>query len=254
MTSVTTTSKSAKPTARLLKIILIVVLAAVVAIGTLPHYFSGKWPWAAYPPTALLKQVKAVRETPLEVTGWQVTSAQKVSVGDHDWQHQNMLLAGQAEPSANQPNQINHFELLLLPQPSHKDQPAVELLDVVALNDLKADSYQDINIPITGLQDQSPSSIKIRFLRGIGDQQTYAIAQWYAWPNGGSYAPGDWFWVDLRSQWLTRQRTPWLSVSLFVPIEPVGRVRDYRDAVIQISQTVQASLISGPMARPSPAN
>jgi hypothetical protein len=80
-------------------------------------------------------------------------------------------------------------------------------------------------------------------LRGIDARNTFAVMQWYAWPDGGHFAPGKWFWADQAQQWQQRQRLPWVAVSILLPIEPVGDIRSHTAAVTEIAQAVQQGLL-----------
>ncbi|NER84831.1 MAG: hypothetical protein F6K42_36005 [Leptolyngbya sp. SIO1D8] len=44
-------------------------------------------------------------------------------------------------------------------------------------------------------------------------------------------------------QWSQRERMPWVAVSILLPIEPVGDIRPYSEAMAAIGQTVQTSLM-----------
>jgi cyanoexosortase B-associated protein len=72
--------------------------------------------------------------------------------------------------------------------------------------------------------------------------------QWYAWPTGGHYAPGKWFWADQGRQWRQRERMPWVALNLLFPIEPLGDIRTHADEATAIAQAIQTSLLASTFA------
>ncbi|HEY9663536.1 MAG TPA: cyanoexosortase B system-associated protein, partial [Allocoleopsis sp.] len=96
-----------------------------------------------------------------------------------------------------------------------------------------------------------PISVSARFFRGWNQEHTYAVVQWYAWSNGGSPAPMDWFWVDQQSQWRDHQHTPWVAVSLLLPLPPLGDLETVQAQAISLGQVVQTTLMQTALHSPA---
>ncbi len=215
--------------------LLVIVLASVVAIAALPSYFSGQWPWQAPLKVPQLAQVKSVMKTPLSLPGWNLEASQTVNIGGKPW----MLAEYRPDPMAT--GLPEDMVVLLKAQSSHEKQPEVEWVDLAGSQGWQVADRHTVNVPITTPDGQS-RSITTRYFRGIDGRNTFAIMQWYAWPQGGHFAPGRWFWADQARQWQKRQRLPWIAVSVLIPIEPVGNIRPHTEAAIAIAQTVQTTL------------
>ena len=108
--------------------------------------------------------------------------------------------------------------LLLLPQPWHSNQPQLEWLDVSGAQHWRIESRRRLKVA------PSPGAgpVNARFFRAWGDRQSVAVVQWYAMPSGGHPSPGHWFWANQWSQLTRRALTPWVAVSLVLPMEPLG--------------------------------
>jgi cyanoexosortase B-associated protein len=214
--------------------VLIALLAAVVAVSAIPSYFSGQWPWNSMLKVPQLAQLQALKEAPLPLPGWEITLQQAVNIGGDTWNLAEYQAA--APPNRDVPS----FALLLKPQTYHDKQPEVEWVDITGSQSWQVDDLHAVHFSQLG-QTQSTSTVTARYFRGL-DDKTLAVMQWYAWPSGGHYAPGNWFWADQLRQWRHKERLPWVSVSILVPIEPVGNIRSHTEAVVAIAQSVQASL------------
>ncbi|MEL6381879.1 MAG: cyanoexosortase B system-associated protein [Cyanobacteria bacterium J06626_18] len=221
---------------RLLQWALVAVLAVIVAIAAAPSYFSGQWPWSAPLKAPQINQIKALRTTALDLPGWQVNLQQEVRIGGNDWGLTEYLATDAAAAT-------NGFALLLRPQPWHDDQPEVEWVDIIGSRGWQVSDLHRIRFSVSGDDGQS-IPVTARYFRGVDEQRTFAVVQWYAWPSGGHPAPGRWFWADQAQQWTERQRMPWVAVSVFLPIEPIGNIRPYTEEAIAIGQTIQTSLMT----------
>jgi cyanoexosortase B-associated protein len=225
------------------KIVLVALLTVLVAISTLPNYFSGSWPWSEPLKVPQLNQIKSISKTSLPLPGWQLNVQEEVSISGNSWSLAEYENTG-GEPAAAQ---LPSLVLLLRPQPWHSDQPEVEWVDLRGSQSWQVDNQSNLRFTVPG-SDGKPTQVTTQYFRAVNEQSTFAVMQWYAWPQGGHPAPSHWFWADQRRQWQQRQRQPWIAVSLLLPIEPVGDIRPYQDAAIATAQTIQTALLAGPFA------
>lgn len=224
------------------KIILLGFLLALIGIGAVPGYLAGNWRWASPPPVPTIEQLKQLRTKGLTIAGWQTLQQDTVLIGGHNW----LLLEIQHPP------QIKAL-VLLLPQSDPSDQPQVEWTDISGLQRWILDSYSRMQFTVTVAHTKENEStttqiapVQARFLRARNERQTYAVLQWYAWPNGGHPAPSQWFWADRRAQ-LSNRRVPWVAVSIQISIEPFGNIERSRQLAESLGKTVQAALMAGPL-------
>ena len=232
---------------KLVKSLLVFALAAMAMVSAVPYYFNGQWPWNHPPDIANLKGLHSIKQQSLTIPGWQTLKHQTIQISGNDWAYQEIQGPDNPDQSlaANAP-----IIILLRPQPWRTNQPEVEWLDIVGSQKWRVDSrrrFQFTVEPLAGVT-QHPVEVKARFLRGWNQQQTFAVVQWYAWPEGGNPSPSQWFWADQIQQWRSRQRLPWVAVSILIPIEPVGDIKPYQSSAVALSQAVQTSLMSGPLA------
>lgn len=206
--------------------IILLVLLVLVVIGAVPGYWTGNWSWAQLPNIPNLNQIRSLRDTGLELPDWQTVEQQTVTIGGRRWSYQEM--------KGDYPRPVF---LLLMPPSDHKAQPQVEWVDINNITQWRTDSYDQIQF----------DGVKARFFRAWTQQQTFAVVQWYAWPQGGHPAPNRWFWADQLAQ-LRRDRVPWVAVCLQIPMEPLGDLQASRPLAESLSKIVQAALITGPFA------
>ncbi|MEM6836452.1 MAG: cyanoexosortase B system-associated protein [Cyanobacteria bacterium P01_C01_bin.120] len=215
---------------------LIAVLTALVAIATLPSYISGQWPWSAELPVPHIENIRELLETPLEIDGWQSVFHEAVDIGGNRWSLTEYRSAGEPAESTQS------FGLLLRPQMAGDQQPEVEWVDLRGAQSWQVDNRQTVRFTLPAAGDNT--TVKARYLRGVNERTTFAAMQWYAWPKGGHFAPGRWFWHDQAKQWRQQERLPWVAVSILLPIEPVGDIRLHTETVTAIAQTVQQELMT----------
>jgi cyanoexosortase B-associated protein len=209
------------------RIILLLLLVVLVCIGTVPGYLAGgKWRWMSPPKVATLSELKAIKNTGLPLNGWQTVDKQLLPIGNHKWLKQD--LTDGAETKAI---------LLLFPQNGPVDQPQVEWTDIQGTLSWKTDSDRIVEFTA------SDARVTARYFRGWTKQQTYAVVQWYAWSTGGHPDPSQWFLVDRLAQ-LQNRRAAWVTISLLLPIEPLGDIEKSWDKAQSLAQTVQSSLMS----------
>lgn len=218
---------------------LVVALAVIVAIGALPGYLNGQWPWSSPLQASQIKQVRTLRQTALELPGWNLSLQQEVSISGNPWG----LAEYQAGATASTGSQIPGFALLLRPQPWHNDQPQVEWVDIAGVQGWDMDDLHHLRFTVP-VDNGEPLTVTARYFRGVQQDGTFAVLQWYAWPTGGHPAPGRWFWADQARQWQQRERMAWVAVTALIPIEPVGDIRPYSATAISIGQVVQSSLVA----------
>lgn len=233
-------SEAAKPMLKrqqLVKWGLVAILSTIIAIAAFPSYLSGQWPWSAPLKVPQINQLRALLEAPLALPGWEPTRHQEVNIGGGKWsvaEYQLVDTATGVSPAS--------FALLLRPQSWHDKQPEVEWVDVAGAQDWQVDDLHRLRFSVSDRQRNS-IPITTRYFRGLNEQTTLAVVQWYAWPTGGHPSPGRWFWADQVRQWEQRERMPWVAVSVLIPIEPVGNIRHHSKQALAISQNVQMSLM-----------
>lgn len=229
------------------KVVVLCFLIVLMAIGAVPSYWTGHWPWAHPPKIANLKQMKNLRQTGLSLPDWQTQQQHTVTIGGHKWSIQEL-----------QRDEKTQVTLLLLPQDDNKAQPEVEWMDINGFKEWQTDQERRLHFkvetpsqagtPKTKEPGTSParptsSNVEARFFRGWTRQQTFAVLQWYAWPGGGNPAPSGWFWADQMVQ-LHRRRLPWVAVSILMPMEPLAEVDTALPLAKSLGQTVQAALMA----------
>ena len=232
---------------KVVKGLIVFALAAMAMVSAVPHYFNGQWPWTQPPEIVHLKVLHRIKQQGLKIPGWQTLKHQTIEISGNDWVYQEIQGPDNPAQSAVADAPII---ILMRPQPWRTNQPEVEWLDIVGSQKWKVDSRRQLLFtvdPVAGLT-QHPVEVQARFLRGWNQQQTFAVVQWYAWPEGGNPSPSQWFWADQITQWRSHQRLPWIAVSILIPIEPVGDVKPYQSLAASLGQAVQTSLMSGPLA------
>lgn len=210
------------------RVILAGFLILLIGLGTVPGYLTGYWPWAQPPKVANLKQLKNLREIGLTLPGWKTLNQDVQTIGGHKWSVQTIQRDDQTQAL-----------LMLRPPNDHKEQPEVEWMDINGAQQWETDSYRRLSFKGSNPE----ANVEARFFRAWTQQQTYAVMQWYAWPRGGNPAPSRWFWADQVAQ-LQRSRMPWVAVSLFIPIEPLGEIETVQSLALSLGQTIQNSLMA----------
>jgi len=219
---------------QLSKIVVLVFLLVLVGVVAIPGYATGRWPWTNPPTVANLKQLKSLRQNGMKLPGWQVIRIQNnVQIGGHRWLVQEIK------------NHQTIAILLLLPQNGPKNQPQVEWLDIDGFHRWQTDSHRTLRftVKLTPTSDKSPPTIEARFFRSWTPQQTFAVVQWYAWPNGGSPATSRWFWEDSIAR-LSNRRASWVAVSIIVPIQPQSDIKIVEPLLESLGETIQAKLMT----------
>ncbi|MGB3135698.1 MAG: cyanoexosortase B system-associated protein [Nodosilinea sp.] len=210
-------------------LVLVVVLSALAGVAILPAYLSGQWPWITTPQVAQIEQLRTLQSEGLVLPGWQTTTAEPVAINRQTW----TLVEYRAPSPASTPAQ---FALLMYPQPWHSNHPQLEWIDLAGAQNWRTESRRWLKAT------SSTGLVKASFFRAWGDRQSFAVVQWYAIPGGGHAAPGHWFWADQRSQLIHRALTPWVAVSVLIPMEPLGAIADYKPVATELTVLIQQQL------------
>ncbi|MEG4963633.1 MULTISPECIES: cyanoexosortase B system-associated protein [unclassified Microcoleus] len=219
---------------QLSKIMVLVFLLVLVGAVAIPGYGTGRWPWTNPPTLANLNQLKSLRQNGMTIPGWQVIRVQNnVQIGGHRWLVEEIK------------NDRTIAILLLLPQNSPKNQPQVEWLDLDGFHRWQTDSHRTLRftVKVAPIHDQPPPNVETRFFRSWTPQQTFAVVQWYAWPNGGSPTTSRWFWEDSIAR-LSNRRASWVAVSIILPIQPQGDIKIAQPLLESLGEIVQAKLMA----------
>lgn len=227
----------AKKSARLAvaPFVICAVLALFVAVSALPRYASS-WPWTTPPKVDYQAALQSIRDTGLALPDWSVEQQTRAKIGGADWSVQQLV---HQQPFTVTPDRIF---LLLRPQIWEADQPEVEWVDIKGSQQWNTDSYQKIAFPIPQAQGEQ-IQVKPDFFRAWDSNRTYAVLQWYAWPSGGSASAARWFWADQMMQWQQYQRMPWVAVSLWLPIEPLGEIEPYQAIAQTLGEEIHTTLL-----------
>lgn len=219
---------------QLSRIAVLLFLLILVTVGAIPSYLTGQWVWMKPLPVATLKQLKNVRHEGLKISGWESEFRKNITIGGKQWLIQEL-----------ENNSITAI-LFLLTQNGPKDQPQVEWTDINGFHRWKTDSHRTLNftVKLTQTTPDKPQEISInaQFFRSWTKEHTFAVLQWYAWPNGGSAAPMMWFWADRKAQ-LFNRRAPWVAVCLLIPIKPKDDLEKVQQLATFLGQIVQGELM-----------
>lgn len=226
-----TKSKKAwtSPTKILTSIIVILLLVVTIAIAAVPGYWQGgKWSWSDLPPLTNSRQLRSLLKTGVELDGWQTIKQQEIRIGGNKWSAQAI---SQGESSSV-------TVVLLAPQTYYTNKPYVEWTDIQGLEKWKTDSHRQLEFTVDS--DGGINQVTARFFRAW-NKQTFAIVQWYAFPNGGHPSSINWFWRDSVAQ-LQQQRIPWIAVCLKIPLNPLDDIDSIEPKAVSLARQVQNSL------------
>jgi cyanoexosortase B-associated protein len=230
----------------LAKLVVPIFLLVLVAVGAVPHYLGFGQSWVEPPPVETLSQLRDLRETGLELPEWTMKrSPYQAQLGAGEWTIQDIEAQQLQHPDGKSARAV----LMLLPQKHHDHQPQVEWTDINGFQSWQTDSYRRLKFAASAPSDRT-AKVNARFFRAWGDRQTYAVVQWYAWPEGGHSDLGHWFWSDRKAR-LSGDRMPWVAVSLLILTEPLGDIEAVRPLAESLAQTVQAELMAGALRQSS---
>jgi cyanoexosortase B-associated protein len=211
---------------------LLVTLILSIAIGNLSSYLTGNWSWTDIPKINNINQLKNLQTTGLTIPEWKTINKQEQNIGAHTWLSQTI----------NKDND-EPIMLLFLPQNYYLKKPEVEWVDIHGSENWKTDLFQKLNFTVT--RGEKIIAVKARIFRAWNLRQTFAVVQWYAFPNGGDYSPIKWFWLDRLAQ-LKRDRVPWIAVCIKIPIEPLGDLEVAKPMAESLAKKVQSALLLEP--------
>ena len=237
MSSSSRLSKPANKSA--VKLIVIAALSLFIVVSAVPRYVTS-WPWATPLKVPNQSALQAIRDEGISLAGWRIDDQVQSKIGGDTWSIQQL-----SAESANSKT-ADSILLLLRPQVWEADQPEVEWLNLKGSQRWQTDSTQKIAFELPVETPETAKSIRIntQFFRAWSKDQTYAVMQWYAWPTGGNSSPAWWFWADQKKQWQQRERLPWVAVSLWLPIEPLGDIAPYLPEAEALGKAVHARLLA----------
>lgn len=223
-------SKSDRSNPIALRLIVALLVLAIAAVPTLPHYLTQTWPWTKLPNLPAIESLRAIEQNGLTLPDWKTpnwtTQAQQaIEVNGRTWSAQSLRAANGQQAV-----------LLLRPQTWQRDQPQVEWTDIDGLHHWTIDSRSHLTFAAQS------RSVTARWFRGWSEEQTYAVLQWYAWSTGGDFRPARWFWADQQQQWRTRDRMPWIAVCILIPVPPLSEIAPVKTEAIALGQRIQAAL------------
>lgn len=225
-----------KPQQKQSKIIIIILMMVLLIGAALPGYINKKWPWMDMPQLQTLPQLQTVRKEGLTIPGWQTVKIESIGAGNKQWLKQEVKREDQKAI------------VLLFPQNYYKDQPQLEWMDINGFLGWKTDNLSFDRFSVKSTSGEiSPVEVEVQFFRAWNSTQTWAVAQWYAWPDGGDPSPSRWFWADRAAQ-LSRNRAPWVGVSLLIPIKPLDNIKDVWPVAASLGESIQASLMAEALA------
>ena len=208
---------------------IILLLIILIAIGAVPSYLKAKWAWTDLPQVQQINQIRNLRETGLEIPGWQTILQKEITIGDKQWSGQILQKPG-----------AKKVTLLLMPQNYYRNQPSVEWMDINGVERWQTDSYSKLKFKAN--TEQKSVVVTARFFRAWNQRQTFAVVQWYAIPQGGTASNAQWFWRDLMAQ-LHRTRVPWIAVCLKIEMEPLGDLAKTKNLAMSLAKIVQTRLM-----------
>ncbi|MBW4475765.1 MAG: cyanoexosortase B system-associated protein [Tolypothrix brevis GSE-NOS-MK-07-07A] len=210
----------------------LLLLLILLVIGAVPGYMTGHWQWQKLPPITTIKQLRQLRHQGLNLPGWQTIEKSQQQIGGHKW------LMQVTKKQGTQTQAI----LLLLPQSDSKDQPEVEWTEIQSWQQWNVAQYRSAEFTVK--QASTQVKVEAQFFRASTMKQTFAVLQWYAFPNGGNPSPIRWFIADQLAQ-LRKQRATWVGVSIMIPMEPLGQVETTWSLTKSLGETVQGALMAG---------
>ena len=216
---------AASPVKFFINTIIVLLLLITIAIAAIPGYLQGgEWSWSDVPALANTHKLRALLKTGVSFDDWQILKQKQLRIGGKKWSAQ-AITQGESSPVI----------VLLAPQTYYTNRPYVEWTDLQGLEKWKTDSHRQLEFT-----SDTQFSVKARFLRSL-NQQTFAIVQWYAFPNGGHPSSTNWFWRDQIAQ-LKQQRVPWIAVCLKIPLNPLDDLETVEPLAISLARQVQNSL------------
>lgn len=223
------------------QVVVLLLLLLLLGLAAVPGYSTGKWQWKQPPPVANIQKLIQINQTGLNLPRWQTVEQSQQQVGEQQWSLQVLKKADSSDQAI----------LLLFPQKSPKDKPQAEWSQISGWGRLRWGKWDiaqkrvvELTVkpsPESGIQIEA--KVEAMFFRAATKQNTFAVLQWYAFPHGGHPSPLRWFVGDQLLQW-RHQRIPWVSVSILIPMETLGKVEIAWPLAQSLGQTVQATLMA----------
>lgn len=218
------------------------VLCIMLLWVAIPSYLQGQGPWVSGAESQALPELRRLALEGLTVPGWTTEEQLERHIGSGNWMVQDLI-----RPHTTAGGGSDRAILMLLPMKAEGDRPQIEWSDWQGIARLSTDQQQLVNL-MAEIPGQSVY-FQARLQRAWNpDRVTYAMLQWYAWPNGGHPDPSAWFRADRRAQ-LRDRRLPWVAVNLLIETDqPLDDLGPYRATLESLGSDVQAALITGPFA------
>jgi len=220
------------------------LLLAIALAAALPGYLGQPRPWAQPPQMQHLEPLRALRQSGLNLPGWQTESREEIRIGVRRWSMQTLVRESSGDWTEGFSASPAAAMLLLRSPMRSEDAPEIDWVSFSGEFGLRADSQRKLDFSVNHT-DGRLIPVRTRFSRHWNADQTYAVVQWYAWPTGGSADPGRWFWADQRMQWTQQQRMPWVAIALLLPMEPLGNLEEIRADAESLAKAVQSALMAG---------
>ena len=226
---------------QLAHVAVLLLFIMLLILRGIPGYMTGSWQWKQPPDVANLTALREMRKTGITLPNWQTVQQAEQLVSTSRWSFQILKQQGTQ----------NQAILLLHPQNGLMDQPEVEWTDINSWGKSRwprwdIAQFRWAEFMVKGKpksEANSKTKVYARFFRVYTQQETFAVLQWYAMPNGGHPSPWRWFLSDQLAQW-HQNRVPWVSVSIMIPMEPLGQVETAWPLAQSIGETVQATLMT----------
>lgn len=212
----------------------IALLLFLLLIGGILLNFGGQASWREPFPVANLGAMRDLRDTGLDLPGWEKEGQLRLNVGGREWSVQAIAQPGKRTAL-----------VMILPQWGPQEMPGVEWSDVDGFFRWQREGERSLTFTTTN----PAATVQARYFlardtaatKVVPFRQTVAVLQWYATPTGGNPSPGWWFWGDQWAQ-LSRRRLPWVAVSLRFPIDPRSALEDVEGDVLPLAQAVQEAI------------
>ncbi len=239
-----TAANSRSPMAPLAQRVVLVFLLGLFLIGAAPGYLKGQWNWQKTPNVTVLKQLGNLQNQGITLPGWTRAEPIDLQVGGHEWVLSQFTAESGGLAPAGTPALV-----LMRSQLANTDMPQIDWTDIKGQFQWVEDDIR--HLTWTADTPQGPQKIEARFVRGWKTGQVYAALQWYAWPDGGSPEPGDWFWRDRVAQ-VRGQRVPWVAVAVLLPLQQTGDLDAVQSLAEAVGSQVQQAIATATWPKSTP--
>ncbi|MEM8639648.1 MAG: cyanoexosortase B system-associated protein [Cyanobacteria bacterium P01_G01_bin.54] len=216
------------------RLAIVLILAVSLLLGAIVA-----WPvapsWRSPLDVPQLSALREVRKQGLDLPDDRTNQVLPLRIGGHKWVAQDLLPKQGKEPAA----------LLVRPQADPKDKPYVDWSDLNGFFDWQQDAVQTLTVSLP--ESKSPVIARWFIARDPQDTQVVhfpqrvAVAQWYAFREGGHPTVFQWFWRDQLAQ-LRGSREPWVAVSVRLPVKPDITLEETAETMTELVQVVQGTI------------